>query len=69
MSEYKDSLQHSQVVKDAVSINAADECNRLAVENRHMKRQLRHVTEQAEHLARRTLGLYNYLNPKVKDGK
>ena len=40
MSEYTDSLQNYQVVKDAVSINAATECNRLAEENRRMSRLL-----------------------------
>ena len=69
MAEYQDSLQNYQVVKDAVSINAATECNRLAEENRRLNKWIEIVRQRADILHQQAQALHNHLNPKIKDGK
>ncbi len=69
MSEYTDSLQNYQVVKDAVSINAATECNRLAEENRRMSRLLDALRRRVALVDMEVRAINNQLNPKVKSGK
>ncbi len=69
MSEYQNSLQMCQVVKDAVSINAADECERLAVENRRMSHLLNAIRRRVSLVDMEVRAINNQLNPKVKSRK
>lgn len=69
MSEYMNSARNCEVLADSVSINAAEECNRLAEENRRLKKWVEVAQQRADILRTHAVSLHNYLNPKIKGGK
>lgn len=69
MSEYENSLQNCQVVKDGVSINAADECKRLAEENRRMRKHCQAIGLRFAKVWLLAEELNNYINPRIKPDK
>ena len=69
MAEYTISARTDHVLKDGKNINATQECNRLAEENRRLVKVIHAMRIQTRRLLEHAVTLDNVINPKVKDGK